>query len=170
LEGSGYPSDLTKFWELAQERGKADGATLANLLDIRPDPIGEPTADNLPDKLNPLRFILENILRNNLFIIKVRLASFAVGAPGVQLFRLLRDVIPPHTTYIIFIEISIGEEAVDLGSEGGDDEAGAEESASLLVTTDVIEEELEEVDVSIVGDPSYGDEVVLVRTVSTDCN
>jgi hypothetical protein len=170
LEASGFPTDLEQFWELAQERGKAEGATLANLLDVRSNPTDEPTADNLPSEMNALEFVLDNILKSNLFIVRMRRASFGDDAPGLEMIRLLRDVIPPHTAYIVFIEISVDEEVVDLEAEGGDDEAGIAESAEPLVATGSIEEILGER--SEVGDtmPSYGDDAVLVRIVALDCN
>jgi hypothetical protein len=170
LEASGFPTDLDRFWELAQERGKADGATLANLLDVRPDPTDEPTADNLPDELNTLEFLLDNILKSNLFIVRMRKASFGNDAPGLEMIRLLRDVIPPHTAYIVFIETSVDEEVIDLEVEGGEDEAGIVESAEPLIEAGAFEETLGELGEVGATMPSYGDDVVLVRVVALDCN
>jgi hypothetical protein len=170
LEATGFSSDLEKFWDLVHQRGKAAGRTLANLLDIRADPVGEPTAANLPSELNPLRFVLENVLRNNLFLIRLKITSFDPKAPGLALLRLLRLVVPPHTTYVICVDVSVPEETVDLSVVGGDDEAGAEESLDPLLATDEIEDKMDEVNEAVVGDPSYGDEQVLIRAVAEDCN
>jgi hypothetical protein len=170
LEASGFPADLEQFWLNAQERGKIDGATLANLLDVRPEPAGEPTADNLPSELNTLQFVLDNVLKSNLFIIRMRKASFGNDAPGLEMIRLLRDVIPPHTAYIVFIETSVDEEVIDLEVEGGEDEAGILESAEPLRATGSIEEVLGEVGEVGATVPSYGDDIVLARTVALDCN
>jgi hypothetical protein len=170
LETSGFPADIEQFCQLVHARGKAAGETLANLLDVRTNPTTEPTADNLPSQVNTLEFLLDNVLKSNLFIIRVRQASFGDDAPGLPFIRLLRDVVPPHTAYIVFVELSAGEEVIDLISEGSEDEAGAVESVDMLLTTGFFTETLGEASEVVVGSASYEDAFVTVRAVALDCN
>jgi hypothetical protein len=90
------------------------GQTLAELLDIRTNPTGEPTADNLPATINPLEFLLSNLMRNNLFVIRVRPDSFAANAPGLQMFSLLRNIMPPHVSYVALIDLAPDTDTMDL--------------------------------------------------------
>jgi hypothetical protein len=48
VELGGSEEDQTLFWDEVHTRGVAGGVTLANYLDVRPNPVGEPTAYNLP--------------------------------------------------------------------------------------------------------------------------
>jgi len=170
FEVSGFPGDVEAFWNQVQERGKVEGRTLANLLDIRPDPDGEPGPENLPATINPLEFVLENILKNNLFVMRVKQSSFDPDAPGIALFRCLRDTIPPHTAYIIFLEVTLPVEAVDLSQAGGEDEAGAEDSAGKFVAANPLLDEAFEEGSSPPGDSAwYGDAFVSARPVSGVC-
>lgn len=80
--------------------------TLAHLLDLRTTSVGEPTQTQLPRTINPLRFLVENILRNNAFIVRVKAAS--AGADGVGLYnvRMLRKIIPPGTAMILIVDLT----------------------------------------------------------------
>jgi len=170
FEVHGFPADVELFWELAQARGKTTGnSTLAEMLDTRTDPVGQPGPLNLPATINPLEFIFDNVLRNNMFIIKISLASFPSDAPGVAILRNLRDVIPPHTTYVIFIDITPTLETVDLESTGGENEAGVEEEAGHFSGASAEDEDLYEVDTAPLGAASYGDAAVSARLVSLTC-
>jgi hypothetical protein len=168
FEVSGFPGDVEKFWDDVHTRGKIDGETLANLLDTRENPVGEPGPLNLPAMVNPLEFVMENLLRNNLFVINVRQASFHKGAPGVKLFRLLRDVIPPHTTYLVFIELTPDDEVVDLSQPGGEDEPGVEEEVDVFLGVST-EDEAFEISSAPPGTASYGDMAVTAKLVSLTC-
>lgn len=158
----GHPADVDAFFAQLQANGVVAGKTLANYLDIRANPVGEPTADNLPKMINPLDFILRNLMKNNLFVIRVRPASFASKAPGVQMFQLLREVMPPHTTYVVFIE-AVGEmDIMEL-----DDADQAEETVGKFKATAVTEEAAP---VEIGGtDLTYEDILVSARLVSPTC-
>jgi hypothetical protein len=169
FEVSGFPNDVERFWELAHARGKAEGRTLANALDERENPVGEPVPLNLPDEVNPLEFMLDNFLRNNLFVIRLRQASFGPKALSPELFRLLRDTVPPHTSYVVYVELEPGVEVVDLGGAGGEDEAGYEESLTHFRAGSASDES-NEASVSVPGDPSYGDVHIRARLVSLTCN
>jgi hypothetical protein len=169
FEVSGFPGDVERFWELVHERGVAQGQTLANYLDERENPETEPIAINLPVEINPLEFLLDNVLKDNLFVIKLRQASFGDKALSLELFRLLRDCVPPHTAYVAYLELAPAAEVVDLGQAGGEDEAGYEESAGGFHAGVAEDDDLNEASVSVPGAPSYGDAMVTAHYVSLTC-
>lgn len=172
FEVGGFPADVELFWEGVHARGVADGQTLANLLDLRENPQTEPIPSNLPATINPLHFVMENLLRNNLFVIRVRVGSFNDGAPGLNVFKYLRGIIPPHTTYIVFVEQYVSVETVDLSAPGGEDEPGAEDDeVGVFDAANTVFDELFEVGSapsSLVA--RYGDVSVTARQVSMECN
>ena len=93
--------------------------TLAHLLDKRVQPAQEPTADNLPKQINPLRFIVENVLRNNVFVVRINVAALGQSRLGLYNIRHLRQVLPPQTAMIVVFELTLksdtisAEESVD---------------------------------------------------------
>jgi len=170
FEVSGFPSDVEAFWDAVHERGKADGQTLANLLDTRENPVGEPGESDLPSTVNPLEFMLDNLLKNNLFLLRVKPGAFDPDAPGLSLFSRLREIMPPHTTYIVFIEVTPDAESVDLSQAGGEDEPGAEVSAGMFHGSGLLLDELYEGTSAPAGDVlTYDEAVVAARHVSFTC-
>jgi hypothetical protein len=80
--------------------------TLAHMLDKRRQPEGEPTKNNLPDTINPLRFLIENALRNNVFIVRIDVPALGQNRLGLYNVRHLRQVIPPQTAMIVIFELA----------------------------------------------------------------
>ena len=80
--------------------------TLAHLLDRRAEPIGEPTAASLPRTINPLRFLVANVLRNNTTLIRVKAASFGFDSLGLHASTHFRKIVPPHTAVILIVELT----------------------------------------------------------------
>jgi len=113
FEISGFPGDVDLFWDSAQAAGEAAGATLANLLDTRPSPVGEPAAYDLPATINPMRFLLDNFFGNNLIGIKIKQTQVASDALGLAWLRTLREILPPHTTCIIFVNAVVSQDTYD---------------------------------------------------------
>ena len=113
----GYPADISEFWASSLARGKETGnKTLAELLDERTAPVGQPVASDLPATVNPMQFCFQNFFGNNLFIIKARQAAFGDDAPGLTYFYLLREVLPPHTAFILFVELNPDRDSIDLAT------------------------------------------------------
>jgi len=81
-------------------------ATLAQLLDVREQPVGEPTAASLPTKVNPLQFLIRNIYRNNVFLVRIKANLLGRDALGMHQLRLLRRMIPRSQAAVFLIEIS----------------------------------------------------------------
>jgi hypothetical protein len=170
FEIGGFPGDVEFFWEFVQAAGKLPGQkTLAELLDKRTNPVGQPGPLNLPLTINPMTFILDNLCKNNLFVIRVKPAAFNPSAPGLSLFSNLRKVIPPHTTYIVFVDMELQTEAVDLSQVGDENEPGAEEELSLFYGATAAMDEATEVGSATPGMASYGDVSVYARPISLTC-
>ena len=158
----GSDTDIEQFFAQAQERGKESGQkTLAELLDMRDAATTQPTPTNggLPATINPLQFVLQQLMRNNLILVKVRVAALPARAPGLQLIRYLRDIVPPHTTYIVFVEIEPEADTIELDeSEQAEDVLGED---TMSVSADLSEELNEGAD--------YEDALVRVYLVSEEC-
>lgn len=143
FELGGLPTDIELFWQNVHERGLAQGKTLARLLDVRgPEAATEPTAASLPDTINPMEFILGNVLRYNAVIIKISLDKIN---PEMALSNtlLLRKIIPPWMTIILLFELAIADDPVIMASAGTSETAGYLENVILAFGTDLLEETLD---------------------------
>lgn len=120
FEIGGFQQDTEKFWDDFHERGIAAGETLAQLLDQRTNKVGEPTAANLPATINPLEFLIANVLRNNYFVVQLRPQFFGEDAVGIENVRHLRRLMPPHTTFLITVELAVDEDVITM--DGTEDE------------------------------------------------
>lgn len=114
----GFPADVDKFFTEMHTRGVAAASasatgkgTLAHYLDVRPNPTTEPTALNLPVVVNPLAFLIENILRNNACLIRVRPSSGFRGV-GLQGWTIFRKIMPAHVAVILLVDLPKIQETV----------------------------------------------------------
>lgn len=87
-------------------------ATMAHYLDLRPVQVGEPKAAHLPTTINPLQFLVQNILRNHAFVVKVRVSTIGINSIGLYNTRLLQRVIPAHTAMFLLMEVAAARESV----------------------------------------------------------
>jgi hypothetical protein len=114
----GDPITVDMFLDEIHFRGLHSGETLANLLDIRETPSGDPTAASLPSTVNPLKFLLDNILRNNALIVLLRPSEFGPNALPVQSLSALRRILPPQRTVIIVVQAeAIEDSEIESGSD-----------------------------------------------------
>lgn len=128
--------------------------TLAHLLDKRRQPEGEPSADNLPKEINPLRFLVENVLRNNVFVVRINVSALGQSRLGLYNIRHLRQVIPPQTAMIVVFELTLKSDRIN-----------AEKYVpETLVTFKGIEPQLDTVDENYVKDLG-----VLINRISGTC-
>lgn len=88
--------------------------TLAHLLDRRPVRVGEPTAASLPATINPLQFLVRNVLRNNAFLVRVKISQLGGGGVGIDTLQWLRKVLPPHTAMLLLLELTANKDSVTL--------------------------------------------------------
>lgn len=90
---------------------KADGkvynrGTLAQILDSRDIPVGEPTAQYLPAAINPLKFLCNNLIVNNGFIVKIKQEAIQVDNNYLKLLSDLSYTVPPEKSVLICIELA----------------------------------------------------------------
>lgn len=102
---AGFPADVRAFWDEVHARGVAAGRTLAQLLDARAAPAGEPTAADLPPTVDPLGFLCANFLRANCVLARIRAGSLPGGGDGGAGLRLLRRVVPPHVALLVLVDM-----------------------------------------------------------------
>jgi hypothetical protein len=126
---SGFPADLRRFFDELHARGiesipetpaecDKTGAnkrlgTLAHILDRRPNPMDEPQAGDLPPTINPLRFLVENVLRNNTAIVRVRVSRLGKNHLGLYNIRNVRQLLPPYTALFFIYELDGQKDAID---------------------------------------------------------
>jgi hypothetical protein len=126
----GFPYDLEKFWDDIHANGVAAGETLAMLLDVRENPIGQPSAASLPATINPMQFLVDNLLRNNAFVVKVKAGS-ELGSPLEFIpTGQFRKIQPPHTVMIVIVELVYADSPVIMEAAGTSTEPGYEEALS----------------------------------------
>lgn len=116
----GYPADVQQFFDETHARGvqaaefrkaqpdcelKLKIGTLAQLLDKRRNAATEPTAAQLPKTINPLRFLVENVLRNNVFVVRISTSALGLNPLGLYNIRHLRQLLPPQTAMIVIFEL-----------------------------------------------------------------
>jgi hypothetical protein len=117
----GYPADLERFFDEVHARGIAAATarkaqdpcaakrrigTLAHLFDRRANAETEPSAAHLPKTINPLRFLVENVLRNNVFVVRISVSALGLNQLGLYNIRHLRRLLPPQTAMIVIFELT----------------------------------------------------------------
>lgn len=117
-ELGGHPGDVEAFWNAVHARGVAAGTTLANLLDRRPDPEGEPGPEHLPATVNPLAFLTEHLFRFNLFAVRVKAAALTPDGAGLALLTSAQRLVPPHTCLLLLLDAPAVEHALNHQGEG----------------------------------------------------
>lgn len=156
-ELGGFPYDIEKFWDDVHAAGVAKGQTLAMLLDVRAEPVGQPAPGNLPPTINPLNFLTQNLLRNNAVVVKVK--------PGSQLGRRLafvpveqlRKIQPPQSLLIFVVELAHQDDPVIMEAPGTELQPGYDEAVAgfpCMVAADSIDSSTyvsEQVRVSLIG-------------------
>jgi len=117
---------VASFWAAFHARGRAavtrGGKTLAMLLDRRSVPVGQPSAASLPSVINPLAFLVQNILRANSAVLRLRPGAFGPTGVGVNALKSLRRIVPPHTYLFIVVELPVVGDSVivDPNDDAGD--------------------------------------------------
>lgn len=102
----GTSVDQAQFWTDVHARGVAAGKTLAELLDTRANPVGQPTAADLPATLNPLKLLIESVFRYNCLLAKINSAGIDPSGLGLSALRYLRRITPPHELVITLVDLT----------------------------------------------------------------
>lgn len=137
----GFPADVARFFDELHSRGVTEAeraigdceecttlryptttcgeddeycrlGTLAHYLDRRTNRVGEPTAANLPTTINPLKFLITNVLRNNAFLVRIRAAHLGANGLGLHNLRYLQQVVPPHTAMLLMVDMTPRQDSI----------------------------------------------------------
>jgi hypothetical protein len=114
FEISGLEEDKEKFWAYVDAHGEASGKTLAEYLDIRVNKVDQPTIDDLPAAINPAKFIIQNFLGNNLFLMFIDVNQLVNPVSCLNYLKFLYKLIPAHNTFLLFIRLEKTVEYIDL--------------------------------------------------------
>jgi hypothetical protein len=125
---AGFPADVRHFFDELHQRGvsnlpttpqncdPADAkrkGTLAHILDRRTNPFGEPDATDLPTTINPLKFLVQNVLRNNAFVVTVRVSGLGKNHLGLYNIRHVRQLLPPYSAMFLIYNVDGKKDAID---------------------------------------------------------
>lgn len=161
FELGGVPTDVDKFWDDLHVQGVASGQTLAMLLDRRTTPSGQPKAGALPKTINPLEFLLTNVWRNNVFLVRVRDKNFGANALPLPYGRWIKQTTPAGSCCVILLELEAGPTVVTMDGPGDATDGGYSETAELF---DLIDETGETLDM-----PAFVDEYPTLRYETDFC-
>lgn len=122
----GLPADVEHFFDELHARGiqfatqppqpchpSRRQGTLAQILDSRRQPGSQPGPEHLPTTINPLKFIVENVLRNNVFVVRIFVPSLGQNHLGMYNIRHLRQLIPPQTAMIVVFELVVDLDTIE---------------------------------------------------------
>jgi hypothetical protein len=97
FEIQGHPLDTALFWDTVHANRLVYGQSLHELM--------KASAAGVPSTVNPMNFLIENVLRNNAFAIRAVSNGFGPDALGFGPGILLRRITPPHTLLLIIVEL-----------------------------------------------------------------
>jgi len=108
----GTPKSQALFWDAAHEVGVSNDTTLADHLDRRESPVGDPTAADLPSHVNFMD-VLYDTLGSNLLIVESRVGSFGSRRSHAFVGDLLRRLLPARFLCTLLFYPSASEEEAD---------------------------------------------------------
>ncbi|MCH8854620.1 MAG: hypothetical protein IID41_18485 [Planctomycetes bacterium] len=79
----------------------------------------------------PLEFLIKNVLRNNAFVVKIRVNKQGPNRIPLSHSQQLRKIIPPHTAMILIVELVVPDEIITMDGTGDDLIPGFEEAPVL---------------------------------------
>lgn len=138
----GIPTDVAKFWDDLHVAGIAARKTLAMLLDTRSNPTGQPSAVALPRTINPLKFLAENVWRNNLGLIRLKAKRLGQEALPMSYGHWLRELTPPGAYYLLLLELEAGPTTITMDTAGTETEGGFAETAIPFDSIETVGEDL----------------------------
>ena len=84
---SGHPFDVDRFWEMVHSNGVRKEKTIAMGLDLREDKTGTLYRESLPSIINPLQFLINEMIPGGLTLVTIKAESVPQGIPRL-------DVVP----------------------------------------------------------------------------
>lgn len=92
----GSSADVNLVWTTQQNEALAGRTSIAQMLDIRVSPVGEPTAANIPALINPATFMATKVMRGGAYVVWTNSAGFGPDAAStVTRGQLLANAAPP---------------------------------------------------------------------------
>lgn len=128
----GFDRTVDEFWDTVHARGLEQGTTLAQYLDVRTDPTGDPTAASLPATINPVSFLIENILRYNFFLGRIRVSALDPTVVKSLDVRAWRQLIPPYTCGLFILELDVRDADITPDVEGTETAPGTSETIEFF--------------------------------------
>lgn len=98
-------SAIGEYFYAHQTPAQKKLGTLAHLLDKRVQPEGEPKTGDLPTTINPLKFLVKNVFRNNVFAVLIRVSALGQNRLGLYNIRHIRNVLPPNVAAFFVYEL-----------------------------------------------------------------
>lgn len=81
----GHPLDVESFWELVNLNSEAYGKTLAEGLDKRVEKVGQPVKQDLPAYINPLRFLVDEMIPGGFTLVTIKVEPITSELPRLSL-------------------------------------------------------------------------------------
>lgn len=97
----GTQQDVDDFWDASHAYGTEEGArSLAQGMDTRANPTGDPGPESLPTHVNPLEFVCRELFAGTAYVLVVRPDKFGVDGEADAAKRALRirNASGPHVT------------------------------------------------------------------------
>lgn len=117
FEVGGWPFDVEQFWDEVHVRGLRQGRTLAQYLDRRSSPSTEPEAIHLPATINPLTFLVDNLLASNIWVARVRLEALDATQRIADTLKALRRILPPQTAVLLVLDLPLLQDSATMTAD-----------------------------------------------------
>ena len=88
----GHPLDVDRFWEIVDSNGIAMERTLAEGLDKRVEKVGQPTKESLPTSINPLRFLIDEMIPGGFTLVSIKVEALPASLPRLAIIPDLVSV------------------------------------------------------------------------------
>jgi hypothetical protein len=119
FELGGFTPDIDDFWNAIHAAGVAKQQTLAMLLDTRgAEATSQPTSLTLPTTVNPMKFLAENVYRNNGLLVRIKSSQLPASLNIKRQLRHLSKLIPAHVGLVVVAELAHSDAAVTIGGDG----------------------------------------------------
>jgi len=100
---NGTADDVEAFWSTILVNSRASGYSVANTLRTNPGD-GQPLENQVQSTVNPMQYILDNLLKNNLMIVDVNIPNSQLIGNASKLI-ILRKILPAHVAAIVNMTI-----------------------------------------------------------------
>lgn len=113
FEVGGFNADITDFFDKLHSLGVSSGYALANLLDDRINPVGEPTNEtHVKQKINPAKIFVEKLWSPHTLAVVIEFDKIK-NKESLAFLDTLADLIPPEKQIFIKINKNDNDQASD---------------------------------------------------------